>query len=222
MTLRPLPQALLLIVGGGFNAAALAGPPADTQSYDVGLMMGSQIVHDGLGQQISIEELIRGLKDAIGGRVMAPAERDAAQQFMHDAREALAERNRTAGKAFLEDNGRKPDVVTLPSGLQYRILAAGSPQGPSPAPTDEVTVRYRTLLTDGTEVDNSEAHGRAASFRVNSVFKGWQEALARMKPGARWQLFVPPELGYGRNSPATIPPGALLIYELELLQVSSH
>lgn len=194
---------------------------ATLSSYDVGLVMGDQLTHDGLGPQLSIDALVQGIRDALGGRNATPAEHDTALSFMHDGREALAERNRTAAKEFLEHNGKQPGIVTLPSGLQYKVLAEGSPSGRTPAPTDQVTVRYTTSLADGTEIDRSDSHGRPASFRVNTVFKAWQEALAGMKPGAKWQLFVPPDLGYGKNTPPPIPPGSLLIYEFELLQVEA-
>ncbi|MDB6087111.1 MAG: peptidylprolyl isomerase [Gammaproteobacteria bacterium] len=119
----------------------------------------------------------------------------------------------------MERNAKQSGVITAPSGLQYRVLAAGDPHGKSPAPTDQITVRYRASLADGTEIDRSETHDRPASFRVSGVFKGWQEALAAMTPGAKWRLFVPAERGYGSNSPAPVPPSALLIYDLELLRI---
>jgi FKBP-type peptidyl-prolyl cis-trans isomerase FklB len=199
------------------------GPPVapETGSYDVGLMLGGQIEHNGLAQTVSVDALIRGLKDALGGRAVSGEERDAALRFMRDARDALAEKNRGLAKRFLERNGKEPGIVTMPSGLQYRVLDAGDASGKSPSLTDQVTVRYRAGLADGTEFDRSDAHDRAATFRVNSVFKGWQQAFLAMRPGAKWQLFVPPELGYGNNSPPMVPPGALLIYDLELLKVET-
>jgi FKBP-type peptidyl-prolyl cis-trans isomerase FklB len=203
--------------------AAPSRPPAATPevaSYDVGLMLGSQLEHNGLAPLVSLDALIRGLRDAVGGRAATADERDAALQFMRSARDALVERNHAAAREFLDKNAKLPDVVTTPSGLQYRVLVAGDPNGKPPGPQDEVTVRYRASLADGTEFDRSESHDRPASFRVNSVLKGWQQALLAMKPGAMWRLFVPPELGYGVNSPPAVPPGALVVYELELLQVA--
>jgi FKBP-type peptidyl-prolyl cis-trans isomerase len=203
-------------------ATAAPKPPAVTPevaSYDVGLMLGLQLEHNGVAPIVSMEAVIRGLKDAAGGRAVTAPERDAALRFMRDAREAFAEKNRAAGRDFLEHNAKQPGVMSMPSGLQYRVLNKGDSNAKSPAPTDQVTVRYRASLADGTEFDRSDTHDRPAMFRVNSVFKGWQEAFLAMKPGAKWQLFVPPELGYGANSPPGVPPGALLVYELELLQV---
>jgi FKBP-type peptidyl-prolyl cis-trans isomerase FklB len=190
-------------------------------SYDVGLLVGSQFEHNGLGPDLDFDALVRGLKDALSGRALSPDERDAATRFMHDAHARLVGKGQAQGREFLERNAKLPGVVTLPSGLQYRVLVAGDPKGKAPLPTEDVTVRYRASLADGTEIDNSDKHGQPATFRVNSVFKGWQEAFKSMKPGAKWELFVPPELGYGNNAPPSIPTGALLIYEIELLRVEA-
>ena len=193
--------------------------PQETGSFDVGLMLGSQIEHNGLAPTLSMDALLKGLKEAMGGRTVTADERDTALRYMREAREVIADKNRAAAKLFLEKNSKESGVKMMPSGLQYRVLAAGDAAGKPPLPTDTVTVRYKASLADGTVFDRSDSHERPATFRVNSVFKGWQEAFSAMKPGAKWQLFVPPELGYGANSPPMVPPGALLIYELELLQV---
>jgi FKBP-type peptidyl-prolyl cis-trans isomerase len=203
--------------------AAPPRPPAVSAavaSYDVGLMLGSELEHNGLRAVVSLDDLIRGLKDSVGGRALTAEERDVAVQFSRAARNALADRNRAAAREFLDRNAKEPGVITLPSGLQYRELAPGQPAGKAPGPTDDVTVRYRASLGDGTEFDRSDAHDRPATFRVNGVLKAWQEALLAMKPGAKWQLFVPPELGYGANTPPAVPPGSLVVYELELLHVA--
>jgi FKBP-type peptidyl-prolyl cis-trans isomerase FklB len=188
-------------------------------SYDVGLMLGSQLQHNGAVPVLSIDDVIRGLKDAVGGRAITAAEREAALRFMRDARETLAERNKAAGREFLARNARQPGVKTMPSGLQYQVLAEGDAKAKPALSADDVTVRYRASLADGTEIDRSDAHDRPATFRVNTVFKGWQDAFLAMRPGANWRLFVPPELGYGSNPPPTVPPGALLIYDIELLRI---
>lgn len=104
---------------------------------------------------------------------------------------------------------------------QYEVIAPGEAKRASAAPTDRVTVHYRGRLLDGTEFDNSDSHAQAAAFSVNSVIKGWREALLLMNPGAKWRLFVPPELGYDFNSPRNIPPASLLIFDLELAKVES-
>ena len=131
-----------------------------------------------------------------------------------------AGKHRAEGEAFLAANGKKEGVVTLPSGLQYKVLAEG--KGTSPNPTDNVTVHYRGTLVDGTEFDNSYKREKPATFRVDGVIAGWTEALQRMKPGAKWQLFVPAKLGYGdRGAGPLIPPDSTLIFEVELISVQS-
>jgi FKBP-type peptidyl-prolyl cis-trans isomerase FklB len=195
--------------------------PSKEGSYDVGLMLGGQLEHNGVVPILSVDAVIRGLKDSIGGRAVTPAERETALRFLHDAREVLAEKNKAEARKFLERNAKAAGVKIMPSGVQYRVLATGDAKGKTAAPADEVTVRYRASLADGTEIDRSDIHDRPATFRVNSVIKGWQEAFLAMKPGDKWQLFVPPDLAYGSNPPPTIPPGALLVYEMELLRIDA-
>jgi FKBP-type peptidyl-prolyl cis-trans isomerase len=190
-------------------------------SYDVGLMIGSQLANSGLVPTLSRDALEAGIEAALGGKIPSAAQKDTAQQFMHLARAALAERNIGIAHTFLEKNAREKGVSTLPSGLQYRVLAEGDSTAPVPGPQDLITVRYRASLADGTEIDRSDEHSQPAAFKLNSVIKGWREALSAMRPGSKWQIFVPPELGYGANSPPPIPPGALLVYELELVQVDA-
>jgi FKBP-type peptidyl-prolyl cis-trans isomerase FklB len=206
------------------NPTQVPAPPniaPSDGSYAVGLMIGSQLVNSGLGATISREALMQGIEAALGGKLPSTEQKATAQQYMHAAHASLAERNSELARTFLEKNARQKGVATLPSGLQYRVLAEGDPKAPVPGPQDQVTVRYSASLADGTEIDRSDAHTQPAAFKLNSVIKGWREALSAMRPGAKWQVFVPPELGYGANSPVPIPPGSLLIYELELLRVDA-
>ena len=200
-------------------AASKPAVSPEAASHAVGLMLGEQLHHNGMDSVLSVEAVVSGLRDGIGGKPTSTEDREVALKFMRTTRDALADRNRTAAQEYLAKNAAQPGVTSMPSGLQYRILAAGDPSGVSPRPTDQVTVRYVASLADGTVFDRSETHDRPAKFQVNSVFKGWQEAFAAMTPGAIWQLFVPPDLGYGANSPPPVPPGALLVYELELVRV---
>jgi len=233
---RNLALLLALLVAGTASATTNVAPTAvapdaaapkapavspEVASYDLGLLLGSQLEHNGLAGSLSLEALTRGIREAVGGRALTAEERDAAMQFMRSGRDSVATQNRAAAKDFLEKNAKQPGIVTMPSGLQYRVLADGDPNGKAPGPTDQVTVRYRASLADGTEFDRSDTHGQPATFRVNSVFKGWQQAFVAMKPGAKWQLFVPPDLGYGNNTPPVVPPGSLLVYEIELLKVEA-
>ena len=205
---------------GAAGAAAVQPTTAPTNtSYAVGLFLGNQLEHNGLAPRLSTAELLQGLQAGLAGRLQSPAERDTTLRFMRNALESLAEANKTAAHDFLAHNATQPGIQSTPSGLQYKVLAQGAPGGKPPSPTDQVTLRYRASLPDGHEFDRSDTHDRPAIFRANSVLKAWQEALQTMTPGARWQLFVPPELGYGVNTPYGVPPGSLLIYEIELLKI---
>ena len=168
--------------------------------------------------KISQEEMDKAMEKAKENAAkMSPADQQNIQNFVKTARNNMAETNRAAAKAFLTENGKKKDVVTTASGLEYHVIAAG--EGASPKSTDEVTVNYRGTLLDGTEFDSSYKRGTPASFPVNGVIPGWQEALVLMKPGAKWELFIPPNLAYDVNSPPAIPPGSMLKFEVELIKV---
>jgi FKBP-type peptidyl-prolyl cis-trans isomerase FklB len=128
-----------------------------------------------------------------------------------------ADKNLSAGKAFLEANRKKDGVKTLPSGLQYKVLAEG--KGKSPKATDDVTVNYRGTLVDGTEFGSSYSQGKPLTLKVNGVIRGWSEALQMMKEGSKWQLFIPPDLAYGGRSMGRIPPNSTLVLDVELVSV---
>ena len=126
--------------------------------------------------------------------------------------------NMEKGKKFLEENGKKPGVVTLPSGLQYEVLKEGN--GKKPKATDRVKCHYEGTLIDGTLFDSSIKRGEPAVFGVNQVIAGWVEALQLMSEGAKWRLFIPSELAYGANGAGEmIPPHSTLIFEVELIAV---
>jgi FKBP-type peptidyl-prolyl cis-trans isomerase len=133
-------------------------------------------------------------------------------------REAAA-KNKSEGETFLAANKSKEGVVTLPSGLQYKILTAGT--GPKPTASDTVVCNYRGTLINGTEFDNSSKHGQPATFTVGKVIKGWTEALQLMPVGSKWQLFIPSSLAYGEPGQPRggIGPNSTLIFEVELLSV---
>ena len=130
-------------------------------------------------------------------------------------RQALAEKNKQDGEAFLAENKTKPGVVTLPDGLQYKIITNGS--GATPLMNDNVTVNYRGTFIDGKEFDSSAKIGHPLQFAVGNVIQGWTEALMQMKAGSKWQLFVPSELAYGERGRPGVPPGSVLIFEIELI-----
>jgi FKBP-type peptidyl-prolyl cis-trans isomerase len=200
-------------------SSAPAAAAADTASYDLGLLLGNQLADSGLGATLSIAAFERGLKQALGGVTPQPQQRDLAHQLIVTARAQLAARNTAQAREFLTHNAREPGIQTLPSGLQYRILVAGDPHGAAPGPTDDIELHYRLSLMDGKEIDRSDQHPQSPVFRLGGMIPGWREALTHMHPGAKWQLFVPPELGYGNSPPSPIPPGALLRYELQFVRI---
>jgi FKBP-type peptidyl-prolyl cis-trans isomerase len=204
--------------------AAPAGRPAagnEAASYELGLAFGNQLHHGGVTTEISMGALVRGVKDGLGGKQPSMAEKQAAAQFLRTERNAVGERNKAASREFLARNAQKPGFKTTASGLQYLVIKPGDLTAKSPDAESQVTVQYHGRLIDGTEFDNSSEHGQAAIFRMNSILKGWQEALSMMKPGAQWRIFVPPELGYDLRTPPSIPPGSLLIYDLDLIRINA-
>ena len=126
--------------------------------------------------------------------------------------------NLASAKAFLAENAEKPGIQSLPSGVQYEVIEEGT--GAIPKITDMVMVHYRGTLLDGTEFDNSYNRGEPTLFTVNQIIQGWSEVLQLMKTGSNWRVFIPPELAYGENSRnPSIPPNALLIFEIELMEI---
>ncbi|HEY0766952.1 MAG TPA: FKBP-type peptidyl-prolyl cis-trans isomerase [Steroidobacteraceae bacterium] len=201
------------------KAGAAKEAPAKTGSgsYSVGVSMGEQLRGSGVApDMINPEQLAQGVRDALSGKAsLTDKDRDNIRTLVS----SVGESNHKAAAKFLAENGKKADIVTTASGLQYKVLAAGS--GAAPKPTDEVTVNYRGTLLNGTEFDSSYKRGQPASFQLNRVIPGWTEGLGLMKPGAKWQLFIPPQLAYDLRSAPPIPPGSLLIFEVELLSVKA-
>ena len=201
------------------GAASKESGQRDATSYSLGVIMGEQLRDSGVTpEQISSPRVAAGVRDAINGKSKtSEADRKNMVDLIRGAQEKLVDTNHKAAAKFLADNGKKPGIVTTASGLQYKVLAAGS--GDSPKRTDEVTVNYRGTLLDGTEFDSSYKRGEPANFRVDRVIPGWTEALQLMKPGGKLQLYVPPQLAYDTHSRPPIPPGALLVFEVELIGV---
>jgi FKBP-type peptidyl-prolyl cis-trans isomerase FklB len=198
----------------------------DKQSYAIGLNVGQSLHRDGIVVDPKI--LVQGLKDAMaGGKVLLTDDqiktvmtdlRNQVRQEQEAKRLAAAETNKKEGAAFLAANATKPGVVTLPSGLQYKILVAGT--GPKPTADDRVVCNYRGMLLDNTEFDSSYKRGQPSTFPVTGVIKGWTEALQLMPVGSKWQLFIPADLAYGERGQATIAPNAVLVFELEVLSIA--
>ncbi len=216
-----------LALAQGASPAATQPPPkalspAEVKSqgsYSLGLSMGETLRRASVdGKAVSTERLVQGLRDALAGKAtFGPANEQSIRALIVGARARIGNANHAAAHAFLVRNAKKKGVVTTASGLQYEVLKAG--QGSPPKSGDTVTVNYRGKLLDGTEFDSSYKRGQPASFPVDGVLPGWQEALKLMKPGAKWRIFIPPQLGYDLNSPPPIPPGSLLIFDVDLLGV---
>jgi FKBP-type peptidyl-prolyl cis-trans isomerase FklB len=201
------------------QAPASAAPPvsAEVASHGLGLIFGNQLRATGLDSQVSIDALLQGVKDGMGGKPLTPQVKENVNAFLRVARETLSGQNKRLAQEFLVKNAKAEGVKSTASGLQYKVIASGDGNAKSPGPNDQVTVQYRGTLLDGSEFDSSYERG-PASFPLNGVIKGWQEAIPMMKPGAKWQLFVPPELAYDIYSPPGIPPGSLLVFDVELIK----
>jgi FKBP-type peptidyl-prolyl cis-trans isomerase FklB len=197
----------------------------DKQSYAIGLNVGKSLHRDGV--EVEPKVLLQGLQDALaGGKVLLTDDQiktvmtdlqNQVRQQQEAKRLAAVETNKKAGAAFLAANASKPGVVTLPSGLQYKILTAGT--GPKPTATDQVVCNYRGTLLDNTEFDSSYKRGQPSTFPVTGVIKGWTEALQLMPVGSKWQLFIPADLAYGERGREPIGPNSVLVFELELLSI---
>lgn len=202
--------------------AAADKPKADSAarstSYSLGVSMGDQLHASGIAADaVNSTQLAQGVHDALLGKAtITDADKTNIAKLIQGGMAAQAEVNHKAAAKFLAENGKKPDVVTTASGLQYRVLAPGA--GASPKPTDEVTVNYTGKLLDGTEFDSSYKRGEPAKFALNHVIPGWSEGVGLMKAGSKYELFVPPSLAYDLRTPTpAIPPGSMLIFTVELM-----
>jgi FKBP-type peptidyl-prolyl cis-trans isomerase FklB len=198
----------------------------DKLSYAIGVNVGRSLQKDSVDVDPSI--LVQGLKDALSGgktlmtddeaKTVIVALQTSLQKKQEAVMQAAGDVNKKQGDAFLTANKMKEGVVTLPSGLQYKILTPGT--GPKPSVSDSVVCNYRGTLIDGTEFDSSYKRGQPATFPVDKVIKGWTEALQLMPVGSKWQLFVPSEMAYGARGPSpTIGANSVLIFEVELLSI---
>ena len=198
----------------------------DKISYSVGVSVGRNFQQQGV--EIDPDVMVKGLKDVLAGGKLQLTEDDlkktldtyqeALRQKQTKARDAAAEKNAKEGVAFLAANKKQKDVITLPSGLQYKILKAGD--GRKPVDTDTVECHYRGTLINGTEFDSSYRTGKPASFKVTGVIPGWTEALKLMSVGSKWQLFIPSQLAYGdRGAGNRVGPRETLIFDVELVAI---
>ena len=192
----------------------------DKFSYAIGLGIGQNLLSMG-AQSINVEDFAQAIKDVLDRKETAISHNEAREivnKYFEELETKLNAENIEKGKSFLEENAKRPGVVTLPSGLQYEVITEGN--GKKPSATDRVKCHYEGTLIDGTLFDSSIKRGEPAIFGVNQVIKGWVEALQLMTEGAKWKLFIPSELAYGaQQAGEMIPPHSTLIFEVELIEV---
>ncbi len=193
----------------------------DSLSYSLGLVLGTSIEKAGISA-VNEKLLMQGISDVIGKKdqkITADQANAIINTYLTRLNDQKAASNLVAGQKFLEENKTKEGVVTLPSGLQYKIIREG--QGASPTDTSMVTVHYTGTFIDGKVFDSSVERGQPATFPVNGVIAGWTEALKLMKPGCKWILYIPPQLAYGEYGAGTIEPNSVLIFDVELLSIDA-
>ena len=206
--------------------ASILKAQKDQVNYAIGVQLMGNFKRQGV--DIDLDMVIKGMRDASSGGKLLMSDEALRKSFMvyqgevrrtqMRTRAMTADENKKAGEAFLAENRTKEGVVTLPSGLQYKIIKEGT--GKKPTETDTVECRYRGTLINGIEFDNSDRVGRPSAFLVSGAIPGWREALKRMPVGSKWRIFVPPELAYGESGAGfSIGPNATLIFELELLAI---
>jgi FKBP-type peptidyl-prolyl cis-trans isomerase FklB len=197
-------------------------PTADQADYLLGLMFGAQMHGAGIGTDASLEAMMRGVHEGLQGKPLTVSDQQQIQSYLRSVLDQAVARNQAAAKEFLARNAHEKGVVTTASGLEYKVLEPGDRKAAAILPADRVTVEYRGTLLDGTEFDSSYSRGMPATFPISGVIRGWQEALVLMKPGAKWRLFVPPDLAYGaQGQQPTIPGGSLLIFDVNVVHVES-
>lgn len=200
----------------------------DRISYALGMSMGNNFRSSGI-DTLDVEDFAAGVAAVFNGEKPRMTYDEAKEEIrkyftaMEERQQAaaaeMAKANRVAGESFLGENGKRPEVKTTPSGLQYEVIEEGV--GESPKAEDSVTVHYTGRLIDGTVFDSSIERGEPATFGVTQVIPGWVEALQMMKPGAKWRLFIPSALAYGPNGAGgVIGPDATLIFDVELIKVN--
>jgi FKBP-type peptidyl-prolyl cis-trans isomerase FklB len=191
----------------------------DSVSYSLGIVLGTSIQQAGI-KEFDEKLFMQGIRD-VNNSDQQGLTAEQANMILNGYLTQLGEKkavlNLVEGQKFLAENAKKEGIVTLPSGLQYKVVKEG--EGTSPADTSMVTVHYTGTFIDGKVFDSSIERGEPVQFPVNGVIPGWTEALQLMKPGANWMLYIPSQLGYGENSPRGIEPNSVLIFDVQLISV---
>lgn len=199
----------------------------DKVSYALGIGIGHQLANMG-GQELNIDDFAQAVKDVLGGKELKIKSSEAQQivqeffaqqeQKINKQRQEAGKMAKEAGENYLAENAKKDGVITLPSGLQYKVLQEGN--GKKPSAKDQVKCHYEGFLIDGTVFDSSVQRGEPAVFGLQQVIAGWTEGLQLMQEGAKYRFFIPYRLAYGEGGAgASIPPYAALIFDVELIKV---
>jgi FKBP-type peptidyl-prolyl cis-trans isomerase FklB len=219
----------LFVCGAGAQDQPVLKTQKDKISYAIGLEMGKGVKDQGFDVDPAVVAM--GIKDALAGgkalltdeefrKIIGDVQEEMKQKQMQEMEEA-ATQNKKDGDAFLAENTKKAGVVTLPSGLQYKIITAG--QGKKPSETDTVLCNYKGTFLDGTEFDSSAQAGKPVPFELKGIIPGFKEALMLMPIGSKWQIFVPSNLAYGeRGAGNVIGPNSTLIFEIELVSIQAN
>lgn len=219
---------IAFLTTSNINAAEL-NTITQKASYTLGADLSKSFKQQGV--EIETDALVAGMKDVINGKELKLST-DEMQQAVNEVkkqvlakqlkeRDVLAAKNLTKGEEFLKKNKKNPDVKTMDNGLQYIVITEG--KGAFATEEDYLNVHYRGTLIDGTEFDSSYSRGKPIEFQMGNVIRGWGEALKKMNPGAKWQIFVPTSLAYGeKGAGELIGPNETLIFEMELLTVNKN
>ena len=189
-------------------------------SYSIGINLGKNFEMQGI--DVDPNMLLLGIKDILSKKTPAMTDKDMEETMMNFQKNLItkiADKNKKEGTAFLEANKKKPDVVTLPSGLQYKVISMGN--GPKPGATQTVKCNYRGMLINGKEFDSSYKHGAPAELPLDHVIKDWTEGIQLMPTGSKWEFYIPSDLAYGEQGEPRggIGPNAVLVFEVELLEI---
>lgn len=194
-------------------------------SYGIGRQMGDQLAPNAF-EGLNVKAIAAGIADSLTGKELRIPVEEIQSAFgeinkiLQAKQEAAAKEASAAGQKYLEENGKRPEVTTLESGLQYEVLEAGEEGGAKPEASSTVRVHYHGTFIDGSMFDSSVERGQPAEFPVGGVIAGWTEALQLMTKGAKWRLHIPYDLAYGaQGSPGGIPPYATLLFDVELIDI---
>jgi len=203
---------------------AAAMTPTDSLSYSIGVQVAEYYKTQGV-EKVNADYVKKAFNDVYSNKQLAISEDECNMNIQQKLQQFLANKVgavKEEGQKFLEENKKRPGVITLPDGLQYEIITKGT--GPIPTAKDTVVANYLGTLINGQEFDNSYKRGEPITIPVTGVIRGWTEALEMMPVGSKWKLFIPSDLGYGDRGAGggAIPGGAALIFEIELLKIANH